>query len=204
MATKLSVHALQQAISSNSVVEFYAPWCGHCQRLAPIYDEVATAIKQKDRSIHVGKFNYDKHGREVAEQAIGTQEFGKPLSDAVKGFPTIMLFAKGGRTAMYNGPRTKDEMTQAFLNFYSTDGSPTLSGGGCGKCGNEECGGCGSLDGGGGECCGKKPCECGADCKCDDDCDCKESHPSLGGGGNMHTRLAQLEARVRRLESQHA
>ena len=134
MATKLSVHALQQAINTNSVVEFYAPWCGHCKSLAPVYDKVANSVKSRNPNIHIGKFNYDKHGKEVAKLNIGMNEFGKPLSQAVRGFPTIMLFGKGGRTAMYNGPRSADEMTEAFLNFYAEDGSPMLSGGG-GECG---------------------------------------------------------------------
>ena len=36
------------------LVKFYAPWCGHCQKIAPILDEVALAFKN-DPSVIIAK-----------------------------------------------------------------------------------------------------------------------------------------------------
>ena len=41
------MHSLRDDIWEIQVVEFYAPWCGHCQQLSPIYQRVA-------ENLHVG------------------------------------------------------------------------------------------------------------------------------------------------------
>merc|ERR1719369_1059705 len=58
------------------IVEFYAPWCGHCQSLVPEYIKAAKALKGV---VKVGAVNADEH------KSLGGQ-YG------VQGFPTIKIF----------------------------------------------------------------------------------------------------------------
>ena len=66
------------ATTGDWFVEFFAPWCGHCKRLAPTWEEVATELKGQT---NVAKVDVTQN------RAIGKQ-FG------VKGFPTLLLFRK--------------------------------------------------------------------------------------------------------------
>ena len=82
-----------QVIKSDSlwIVEFYAPWCGHCQRLTPEYTKAAKALKGV---VKLGAVNADEH------KSLGGQY-------QVQGFPTIKVFgANKNKPEDYQGERT--------------------------------------------------------------------------------------------------
>ena len=93
------------------LVEFYAPWCGHCKNLEPEFHEAAERLKAD--GIRLGQVDA------TAEGALAEQ-FG------VQGYPTIYYFPPGGgRPEPYNGGRDADSMV-TFMATKQLEGGPAV------------------------------------------------------------------------------
>ncbi|KAG8631935.1 hypothetical protein KVT40_001075 [Elsinoe batatas] len=85
-----------------ALVEFFAPWCGHCKNLAPVYDELAAAFEHAKDKVTIAKVDADAH------RDLG-QRFG------VQGFPTLKWFdGKSDKPTEYNSGRDLDSL-KAFI-----------------------------------------------------------------------------------------
>ncbi|KAF9102189.1 hypothetical protein BGX27_011131 [Mortierella sp. AM989] len=80
------------------MVEYFAPWCGHCKALAPIYEQVAMELK--------GKVNVAKVDCPANEAICKSQK--------IRGYPTIMLHQYGQATE-FKTSRNLEAMVQFAL-----------------------------------------------------------------------------------------
>jgi protein disulfide-isomerase A1 len=81
-----------------ALVEFYAPWCGHCKKLAPEYAAAAQSLAKTNPEVKLVKVDC-------------TVEKDTASKYAIKGFPTLKFFIKGNTEPVdYEGGRTKDEI----------------------------------------------------------------------------------------------
>merc|ERR1712210_277032 len=89
------------------LVEFYEPWCGHCKKLTPVFEELGE--KMADEDVEIVKM--DATANDV------------PPQFDVKGFPTLYWLPKGSKkVTSYNGGREIDD----FVKYIAENASDEL------------------------------------------------------------------------------
>jgi protein disulfide-isomerase len=87
----LSAESFQDLVTMSQdpwFIKFYAPWCGHCQAMAPIWTQLGKELKGK---LNVGEVNCDVESRLCKDVRL-------------RGYPTILFF-RGGERVEYTGLR---------------------------------------------------------------------------------------------------
>lgn len=96
MAFKFTQENFEQEVLNSDVpvlVDFYADWCGPCQMLAPIIED----ISDSDIGVKVGKVNVD-------------EQMPLALKYGARSIPLLILFKNGKPAAKALGYQEKNEI----------------------------------------------------------------------------------------------
>ncbi|MBO5160351.1 MAG: thioredoxin [Lachnospiraceae bacterium] len=81
------------------LIDFWAPWCVYCRRIAPALDKVAEQYSDK---IVIGKLNIDE------EQELAMKE-------QIEVIPTLVIYKGGQAISSIVAPESKAQI-EAFIN----------------------------------------------------------------------------------------
>ncbi|KAM4056810.1 thioredoxin domain-containing protein [Hirsutella rhossiliensis] len=99
VSVSLTAESFQQRVTMSQepwFIKLYAPWCHHCQAMAPTWEQLAKSMRGK---LNIAEVNCDKEPV-LCKKGVN-----------VKAFPTIMFF-KGGERAEYTGLRGLGDFVQ--------------------------------------------------------------------------------------------
>lgn len=94
--------------SGIALVKFYAPWCGHCKRLAPTWQDLGKKFAGSEE-VKIVKIDCTL---EVNKDLCNTEE--------VEGFPSVFLYKNGKKISEYNGSRTLEDLYEFVVKHSAT------------------------------------------------------------------------------------
>jgi protein disulfide-isomerase len=104
MAVKKQFNSFQDLLAESDIpvlVDFYAPWCGPCQMMAKILDQVSQHYKTKLRVVKINTDNYP---------TIASQH-------RITALPTLVLFKNGQPVDRIEGVATADRLIPRLQQF---------------------------------------------------------------------------------------
>ncbi len=136
--TLVGEHFLEVIAKKNVLVMYYAPWCGHCKKLDPIYKELASKYYELRHSYAYSEWWSEKYFEEGNCNTKLTLRYNVPgsnvliakfdatvndtpleVTDIIQGYPSLKLYRKSPKNSVhYAGDRNLDTLID-FVDSHS-------------------------------------------------------------------------------------
>ncbi|MBU1118317.1 thioredoxin [Patescibacteria group bacterium] len=95
-------HFEEEVVKSDKIVlvDFFASWCGPCQALGPIIDELA----DEQQEFKICKIDIDANSESASKYGVMS-------------IPTLVFFKEGAEVNRLQGLKTKEELLETLTNL---------------------------------------------------------------------------------------